>query len=378
MKQTIPLGRVAGVRIGAHWSALIMVALFGWLLGAEVIPSAVPDESAGIAWAVAILGALAFVVALLVHELAHSLVARHYAIPVKSITLWALGGVSELGGEPPTARSDFWVAVAGPAASAGAGAIFGGLAVAVQESGGPQVAGVTLAWLSAMNLLLAVFNLLPGAPLDGGRILRAVLWRHYGDRGRAVQSASGAGRVVGALLVGAGVAEVLFWRGVGGLWLMLIGVFVMTAASAEATTATAAAALAGVRVGDVMTPDPAIGATWMSVSAFVEQVALRSDQSEFPVVGPDMLLAGVVGISGLTRIPRNRWPVTTLGQVLTTVPPDNLAATGDPAAALLHRRPLVGNLVAVVLDDGRIVGLVTLTRLSQIVRQETLRTLSPR
>jgi Zn-dependent protease len=206
MKQTMPLGRVAGIRIGAHWSVLVMVVLIGWLLGAQVLPGLVSREPAAVYWAVAVPGAVAFLAALLAHELAHSLVARRHGVRVTSITLWALGGVSELGGEPPTARADLLIAAAGPATSLAAGAIFGGLAAAVRAGGGPAIAVAALGWLAVMNVFLAVFNLLPGAPLDGGRILRAALWMRHGDRARAAQSAAAAGRVLGAVLIAAGMA----------------------------------------------------------------------------------------------------------------------------------------------------------------------------
>jgi len=161
MKQTMPLGRVAGIRIGAHWSVLVMVVLIGWLLGAQVLPGLAPHEPAVAYWAVAVPGAVIFIAALLAHELAHSLVARRYGVPVTSITLWALGGVSELGGEPPHARADLLIAAAGPATSLAAGLVFGGIAAVVRAGGGPVIAVAALGWLAFMNVFLAVFNLLP-------------------------------------------------------------------------------------------------------------------------------------------------------------------------------------------------------------------------
>jgi Zn-dependent protease len=373
MKQTIPLGRVAGIRIGAHWSVLVMVALIGWFLGAGVLPAITPHQPAGAYWAVAIPGAVAFVAALFAHELAHSLVARRCDVPVTSITLWALGGVSELGSEPPTPRADLRIAAAGPAASVAAGLVFGGLAAALHAMRGPGIAVAALGWLAAMNIFLAAFNLLPGAPLDGGRILRAVLWARKGDRVRAGQSAAAAGRVLGALLMAVGVGEFLVWADIGGLWLAVIGMFVVSAATAEATAGTAAAALAGLRVGDVMTPDPDIGATWMSVSDFVQRVVLKSGQNEFPVIGPDGSVAGVIETIRLARIPAARRASTRLDQVMAAIPPAYVAAPDDPAAPLLSRPPLAGDLAAIVVSGGRIAGLVTLTRLRQIVRRESLR-----
>ena len=151
MKQTVPLGRVAGIRVGMHWSVLVMVIMIAWLLGGQVLPLMTPHQPTVAYWAVAVPCAAAFMVALLAHELAHSLVARRYGMPVTSITLWALGGISELGGQPPTARAELRIAAAGPATSLAAGLIFGGLAVAVRAGGGPGLAVAALGWLAGVT-----------------------------------------------------------------------------------------------------------------------------------------------------------------------------------------------------------------------------------
>jgi Zn-dependent protease len=229
-----------------------------------------------------------------------------------------------------------------------------------------------------MNVLLAGFNLLPGAPLDGGRILRAFLWRRTGDRVRAARSAATAGRAVGAALLLLGTGEVLLWADAGGLWLALIGMFVMSAATAEAMAGAAAAALAGLRVSDVMTPDPDIGGTWMTVAGFIDQIALRSAQAGFPVISPGGSLAGVTGVSKLARVPAASRVVTTLGQVMDPVPPGYLAAPQDPADPLLARPPLADDLAAIVMVDGRITGIVSVSRLRQIIRWQALRASSAR
>jgi Zn-dependent protease len=373
MRQTVPLGRVAGIRVGMHWSVLVMVLLIGWVLGTQVLPAMTPHQPAAAYWAVAVPCAALFMAALLAHELAHSLVARRCGVPVTSITLWALGGISQLGSQPPTARADLQIAVAGPVTSLGAGLVFGGLAAAVRAGGGPGIAVAALAWLAAMNVILAVFNLLPGAPLDGGRILRAFLWRRYGNRVRAAQSAAAAGRVLGAALMALGAAEILLWADLGGLWLALIGIFVISAAAAEATAETAAAALAGIRAGEVMTPDPDIGGTWMSVSDFIDRIALNSAQIAFPVIGPGGSLAGATDVGRLARVPPAGRAATTLGQIMTPVPPAYLATPDDPASQLLNRPPLADDLAAIVISNGTIAGIVTVTRLRQIIRREALR-----
>lgn len=373
MKQSVRLGRIAGIPVGLHWSVLVIVALIGWLLGAGELPSLEPGHTAAAYWAVAVPTALLFVTALLAHELAHAVVARRKGVPVRSITLWALGGVAELGGDPPTARADLEIAVAGPATSLAAGLLFGGGWLALRAVGGPELLTAALYWLMIMNGLLAVFNLLPGAPLDGGRILRAALWLRHGDRARAARTAATAGRVVGVVLIALGFTEFLTWRSAGGLWLALIGMFVFSAATAEGQAETAASVLGGLRVRDVMVPDPAIGASWMSVADFIERVATRSSQSVFPVVGFDGAVAGVTGLQLLGRVPPAERAFTTLQQVMQPVPDAYLAGPDDPAAPLLSRRPLAGELFAIVLAEGRIIGLVTTENLRKAVSRAALR-----
>ncbi len=373
MKQSVRLGRVAGIPVGIHWSVAVIVGLIAGILGAQVLPQMAPGQSTAAYWAVAIPGALLFVAALLAHELAHAFVAKRAGVPVRSITLWALGGVAELGGDPPTARADLRIAVAGPVTSLIAAAVFGGLAAGLNAAGAPAIAAGALIWLAIMNALLAAFNLLPGAPLDGGRILRAALWMRHGDRSRAARTAAGAGRIVGGALIGLGLVEAFTWGGVEGLWLMLVGFFLITAANAEAAAQTAADALGGLLVRDVMTPEPAIGAGWISVGDFIDRVALHAVQSVFPVVGPDGALIGIVGLDRLSRLPAAARPVTRLGELAVAVPPDYLARPDDQASRLLTRPPLDRQLAAVVTDEGRIVGLVTIENLRQVIQRAQLR-----
>ena len=182
MRQSIRLGRIAGIPVGMHWSVLVIVALITDVLAASVLPAVIPHLSAGLDWTVAVTGAVLFVAALAAHEIAHAIVARHCGVQVRSITLWMLGGIAELEADPPTARADLLIAIAGPATSIAAGIVFGGSAVLARAVHGPTVIIAALAWLSLMNVALAVFNMLPGAPLDGGRILRGLLWKRVEDR----------------------------------------------------------------------------------------------------------------------------------------------------------------------------------------------------
>ena len=372
MKQTVRLGRVAGIAVGAHWSVAVILVIIAELLAVAVLPGAFPRQSAALYWAVAGIAAVVFLASLLAHELAHALVARRNGVGVRSITLWMLGGMAELDADAPSARADLRIALAGPAASLAAGLVLFGAGAAIGAAGGPGVVVAAATWLAVMNGVLAVFNLLPGAPLDGGRVLRAALWRHYGDRERAERGAARAGQVLGAALIGLGIGELLAFRSFGGLWLMLIGWFLITTAVAEDKAATAKAALAGVRVADVMTADPELAPGWECVSEFIGRAAARSRQDAFPVVGPDGGLTGVVLASQLARIPAADRARLRLDQVALAIPPGYRAAPDDPAGPLLARRPLGGQVAAVVFAGGHVMGLVMVSDLQRALRWRTL------
>jgi len=335
VRQDVPLGGVAGIRVGANWTVAVILVLIAWLLASSVLPGAVAHLSVVAYWTVGCAAAALFLVSLLAHELSHALVARHNGLKVRAITLWMLGGITELEGEPPDSGADLRIAVVGPATSAVAAGVFLGMAQAVRYAGGPAVVTAGLVWLAEIV-------------------------------------AARAGQFLGAGIIGLGLAELLLWAAFGGLWLMLIGWFLVSAADAERRAAAAAAALDGVRVADVMTPDPQVAQGWFTVQDFIERVAARSRQDAFPVVGWGGTLVGVVVTGLLARIPSAQRAELRLDRVALAVPESYLAAPADPAAALLARRPLGGEVLAVVLADGRIAGMVTIGDLRQAVRWRSL------
>ncbi len=372
MKQSLPLGRVAGIPVGANWSVFVIVVLIADIVARTVLPRAAAGGSPLLYWSVGIPTALLFMVSLLAHEAAHAIVARRKGVGVRSITLWMLGGVAQLDGDPPTARADLAIAAAGPLTSL----LAGGLLVAGAEVAGvaglPAVIVAALTWTGATNAFLAVFNLLPGAPLDGGRILRALVWMRSGDRGRGERVATGAGQVVGAVLAGAGVAQLIVLGQTSGLWLMLIGWFLVWAAGAEGRARVLREAASDLRVHAVMTPDPECAAGWRPVGEFVATVASRSRQTIFPVVGIDGEPHGVVGIDRLARVPAGHGG-DRIDSVALALPPDHVVGPDDLASCLLERPPVGGALLAVVVTNRRVVGMVTTDDLARLVRQSLLR-----
>jgi Zn-dependent protease len=354
-----PLGSWKGVAIRAHWSVLIVLGLFAWLLASSLLPVLEPGQAAGAYWAVGVVTATLFLASLLAHELAHAVTARHFGMRVERITLWMLGGMAELDGQPPSPRADALIAGAGPLTSLVVGAVCGALAWVL--GGGLIVAALT--WLAEISVILAVFNLLPGAPLDGGRLLRAALWRRYRDRARATRAAASAGRVLGWLLVALGLLEVLA-GGPFGLWLALVGWFVITGANSERYSVQAER-LRGLAVRDAIGQAPATAGDWWSVQQFLDHLTPQhAGQPGFPLVDVDGRLTGLVTVAGLEKTPPGRRATTLLRDVPSrppvTVQPDT------PLPELLLSLHLRGG-IAVVVQDGRPIGVLNAADLDRAV-----------
>ncbi|MCU1428699.1 MAG: rip3 [Actinomycetia bacterium] len=263
MTSTFRLGKIAGIPIGVHWSIVVVAALLTTSLAGSLLPSVLPGAH-GSYWAAAILAAGLFFASILAHELSHALVARHYGQKVEDITLWLLGGVSRLGSESPSPRAELLVALAGPGMSLALGGAFFGVGELVRTLAGTStLLSVVLIWLGAINVILGVFNLLPGSPLDGGRVVSALLWMRNHDHRQAQIGAARAGRVVGAILIALGLMNLLFGIGVGTLWTAFVGWFIFEASVAEERAARASRALDGRRVRDVMTANPPEAPAWV-------------------------------------------------------------------------------------------------------------------
>ncbi|MFI6503276.1 site-2 protease family protein [Nonomuraea typhae] len=228
LRPSIPLGRFAGVRVGLNPTVLVIAVLLVTGLAFGRLPAAFPGYGVAGYLAAAVAGTLAFLASLLAHELAHAVVARREGVEVAGVTLWLLGGVAHLRGEPRTPGADLRIAAAGPLVSLALGVCFGLLALA-----GQGLVRGTLTYLAGANLVLAVFNLVPGAPLDGGRILRALLWAWRGDRVFAAVVAAKAGKAVGWTLLALGGIMLLTGAGLQGVWFGVVGLFVAGAAAAE-------------------------------------------------------------------------------------------------------------------------------------------------
>ncbi|MEV1010872.1 site-2 protease family protein [Streptomyces sp. NPDC049881] len=353
MRATITLGRIAGVRVGVHWSVLLIFALIAAGLAAERLPDAYPGRSWALYTLVGLVTAAVFFASLLAHELAHAVEARRRGVGVDDITLWLLGGATRLRAEAPDPGSELRIAGVGPLVSLVLGGLFAALTwlLDATSASGPLVEAS--AWLAAINILLGVFNAIPAAPLDGGRLLRAFLWWRTGDRLRAARGAAGAGRVFGWVLVALGLWGFLTTGVFGPLWLALVGWFLVLAATAEGRQARLRETVSGVPVSSAMTADP------VTVPATLPADRLRDDPSfgdrhrAFPVTDEEGRAVGLV-----TR-EQAATGDTTVAEVMRPLSETRISHPDEPLSELLPRlEPDPENRV-VVLDDNRPIGVLT-------------------
>lgn len=231
--RSIRVGRVLGIELRVDWSILVIFGLLTWDFAVLALPKIVPGYSSAMYWGVAAPATVAFLATLAAHEMSHCFVARRRGISVRDITLWMLGGTATIEGTPNRPRDEFEIAIAGPALSAALGILGTVAGIACAAAGAPRIVAAAILWVAMFNVVLAVFNLAPAAPLDGGRILRAWLWHRSGDRALATVKAARAGEVFAWILLAAGLAELTVGGEVGGLWMLVVGWFVLHAARGE-------------------------------------------------------------------------------------------------------------------------------------------------
>ncbi|MGO8949890.1 MAG: site-2 protease family protein [Ktedonobacterales bacterium] len=355
MRTSFSIGKIAGIEIDINWSWLIIFVLLTVSLAIGWFPFAVPHQSQAEYWLASVLTVLLFFASVLAHELAHSLVARARGLPVSHITLFIFGGVSNIEREPDSPGVEFQMAFVGPLTSL----VLGGLSllVAVLIGHVSTLLGAVFGYLGLINILLGVFNLLPGFPLDGGRVLRSIIWRITGSLSTATRWAADVGQAIGYLMILAGIW--LFFNGdvLDGLWLGFIALFLLQAGQAESAQVTLETKAAGVTVGQVMSPVPPSAPPQHSIQQTVDEYLLHTGQRVVPVI-QDELLVGMVTIHDIRAVPRDQWQVVTLGQIMTPLAKLHSVSPNQPLIEALKalQQDRVEQLP--VLDGGRIVGMI--------------------
>lgn len=360
MKDTFRLGRIAGIRVGLNWSAAIMTLLVAYLVAVDYLPHEVQGYGERVYWLVGGAAGILFVASLLAHELAHAVVARRNGVQVEGITLWLLGGLTRLDAEPKTARADLATAVAGPITSLLVGGIFTAGAVADRAFGGPDLLGTPLLWLGFINIFLAVFNLLPVTPLDGGRVLRASVWAITGSRARGAATANRAGVIAGWAFVAVGALNMLVGALLGGLWLAMIGAFIIGAARTEQRQAAGNTAFEGLRVSDVMSSAPVTVPGWLTVAAVIDRYVATGLHSAYPVYDFDGTITGLLLLDRVARIPAEARATARVDRI--AIPRAAIASgrPDEPLKALVERMAAHRAAgYALVFTAGALVGIVS-------------------
>lgn len=353
------LGRMLGIPIELNPSWFLILALVVWSLAAEVFPVWQPGLSAPVYWLAALVSALVLFGSLLLHEMAHSLVSRRYGIEVKRITLFLFGGVSESPEEMPSPKAEFWIAIVGPLTSFALAGLYFALGWVVERAGGPVAASSALGWLGVINAGLALFNLVPGFPLDGGRVLRAAVWAATHDLRKATRWASYGGKAFAMVLIGIGVSRLLAGNWFGGLWLGFLGWLLFQAAQGSYTQLKLKQALGTVPVGQLMSRDVEVLPPEATLREAVEQHFMRHGYGGYPVVDADGRLRGLLTRAQVKAVPADQWDAVTAEAAMVPVERMPVLAPGEAVGDRLETLLGEGLGRLPVVEDGRLVGLLS-------------------
>jgi Zn-dependent protease len=354
----IRLFRILGFDVKVDPSWIVLAVLVAWSLSTGLFPMQVKDLSTGTYWMMGIVGAAGLFLSIIVHEFSHSLVARKGGMPMKGITLFIFGGVAEMGDEPPSPGTELMMAAAGPLASIAIALVFYGL----YSVGGwiPTPARAVIGYLALINGLLAGFNLVPAYPLDGGRVLRAILWGVKKDIHWATRVSSTVGSAFGFFLIFMGILNVLRGNFIGGMWWFLIGMFLNGAARASYQRLVTRRALEGESVRRFMSENPVTVPPSMTVERLVEDVVYKHHHKMYPVVTEDGRLEGCVSTRDVKSVPREEWARKTAGDLSSSCTPDNTIGPDEDATKALAAMNRSRESRLMVVAGDRLVGVLAL------------------
>ena len=357
------------IKLDPSW--LLIAALVTWSLSQQYFPTVFPDQTPALYLSMAIIAMVCFFASLLLHEMAHAVVARRFGVPIKAITLFIFGGVAEMGQEPSRPHIEFWVALAGPAMSLFLAFGFwmtAGIADLILNA---PVMTQILSYLALINLILALFNLVPAFPMDGGRVLRAYLWHKSGDILHATETASKSGVVFAYFLMALGVLGLFQGARVSGLWQIMIGFFILMAARASFQDQLARHVFDGKTVSAIMHKEPVTVGPEVTLAEFVNQIMLQRRVSFVPVLENGVLLGHIDG-SVLSRIDREHWANTRVGDVFVGLDPASTISPDLPVQDLMARIAKTGQRKFMVVDDHQLMGVVSLADLTRYLHVSEL------
>ena len=371
MGSSVRLLRVRGIEIGANWSWFLIFGVIIWSLATGFFPSAYEGLSPATYWVMGVTTSVLFIVSLVLHELGHAFRAQKEGMVIEGITLWIAGGVAKFKGMFPSAGAEFRIAIAGPVVTAVLIPVFFGITAGLDSLGAPDaVLGVT-SYLGQINLLLLVFNMIPGLPLDGGRVLRSFLWQRSGNFTSATLAAARVARVFAWFMIGAGALLSFGTGSFGFLWYAFIGMFLMQAAQAEVNYALFRQSVRGMSVENLMTPNPVAVDPDMTIDGFIEEVAHMRGFSTYPVVYGGRL-AGLVTLRLAAGVPLEARPTTRVRDVM--IGADDVPTIGRDADVIdVAQTMQAGGGRALVVDDGHVVGILSMSDVARALELEQIR-----
>jgi Zn-dependent protease len=357
--RSITLFELLGFKIRVDISWLLLAVLVTWSLALGVFPLWYEGLAPATYWWMGFAGMLGLVFSLVFHELSHSVVARHYGLKIKGITLFIFGGVAEMAEEPKSAKVEFWMAIAGPIASFALALAFYLAAGLGEAQGLPVPVNGVLNYLAFINLLLGAFNMIPAFPMDGGRVLRAALWHWRGDLRQATRIASNAGKTFGLLLIALGVLNVVTGNFIGGMWWFLIGMFVRGAAESSYQQMLSRRLFEGEPVRRFMTHETVAVPPELPLDRFVQDYVYEHHYDLFPVVSGQRLV-GCIAVRQLKTQPREKWPYLAVRDLMVPCTEENTVDPGMDAIEAMALMNRTGSSRLVVAVGDRLVGIVVL------------------
>jgi Zn-dependent protease/predicted transcriptional regulator len=355
----IPLFKLFGFRVNVDLSWLVLAVLVSWSLAKGIFPHYYEGFSNEIYWWMGIAGAVGLFMSIIFHEFCHSLIARQFGLPMKGITLFIFGGVAEMESQPESPKVEFLMAIAGPISSIFLGSLLYFIHLADQNMGWPRPLNGVLQYLMVINFILAGFNLLPAFPLDGGRVLRSILWGIKGNLRWATRVASGLGSAFGIFLIIFGFLNVITGNFIGGIWYFLIGMFIRQASHMSYSQLVMRKALAGEEIGRFMKTEPISVSPSLTVEQLVNDYFYKYHYKMFPVSNGDGLI-GCVGLKQVKEMPREEWNRHVVEDVVVPCSGENAISPQTDALQALSLMNRTGNSRLMVVDENRLLGIVTL------------------
>jgi Zn-dependent protease/predicted transcriptional regulator len=361
------LGSIFGFEIRIDYSWFIIFLLVLWTLASGVFPATFPNQQRSVYFAMAAGATLLFFASIVAHELSHSLMARAKGVPVTGITLFIFGGMAHTRMEFEEPGDEFRIAIVGPLASLAIAAAFQIASMAVDAAGAHEAVVRVAGYLAYINVVLAVFNLLPAFPLDGGRVFRSIAWKITGDLQRATRMAATGGKFLAYALIAIGFLNFFAGNIVGGIWTVLIGWFVRQAAESSYLQLMVRRSLDGVRADQVMTPDPYTVSPEISLESFVDDHVLRGRHHAYPVVDEDRRPIGIVSLEAVRRVPRDEWPRTSVSDAMVPVDENVIVSPEESMDRVLDRISGSRARRILVARQGQLAGIITSHDIARLV-----------